>query len=171
MGCQNERNRHDMLEKKLTEYKSMPVYHTVHTAANSALNNWLNDSLTDIEVLKECIWKVDDALLFNTEKNRAYLLLLIQDQLPQAEMDYVYVMYAALEDEKWNIYFAGLPNLVFPRDRFKHQPLSFAQLSKLSRQQLLPSYLNRNGEVNDDFVNDAYTQDLKAKQLKFLQNK
>jgi hypothetical protein len=88
-------------------------------------------------------------VFFNTKKDKAYLLLLIQNNDRSAELDYVYLMYAARKDGKWNVYFSSLPNYVFPRERFgNNKTISFEQLSKISRNELLKGYLNGSGEIN-----------------------
>ena len=160
-----------MFEEKLTEYQKDPAYAAVQAEASKKLNEWIAAGLEDVQILKECIWKLDDAVFFNSRKDRAYLLLPIQDNLEDAELDYAYVMYAALEDGKWNIYFAGLPNFVFPRERFDNKPISLDKLSELSRAELQKGYMDKNGKVNDAFVDKPYNDDLKAKQAKFLKKK
>lgn len=168
LGCTNVQSPNKMLEEKLTEYRNDPAYAAVQAKAKEKLNEWIGAGIEDVQILKECTWKVDEMVFFNSRKDRAYLLLPIQDNLEDAELDYVYVMYAALEDGQWNIYFAGLPNMVFPRERFGNKPISLAKLSELSRGELLKSYMDKNGKVNDAFVDKPYNEDLKAKQAKFL---
>ena len=127
--------------------------------------------IAHVEVLVECPWKLDEAVFFNSRKDRAYLLLLIQDNLQKAELDYVYVIYAALEENKWQIYFAGLPNLVFPRASPAMKPIEMDRLSVLAKAELAKNYLSGDGAIKDQFVDRAYTADLKKKHDKFLRKK
>ena len=170
-GCTTNDQSDQMLEKTLKNYELHPSHRAVQEVTIQKLQTWIDSGVEDVQVLKECEWKLDKGVFFNTQKNRAYMLLLIQDNLPNAEMDYVYVLYAALERNNWVVYFAGLPNLVFPRAQLNHQPISWVELSKLAKEELRPKYLHADGRVNDEFVDQAYTADLKAKQSKFLTKK
>lgn len=145
-----------------------PEYKAVQTTAELKLNEWIGKGLEEVQFLRQCKWKLDEAVFFNSERNRCYLLLLIQDDLADAHLDYIYQMYAVKENKVWVIYFAGLPNMVFPRARFGNKPISLGKLSELGCAEMLKGYLDRNGDPKDDFVNKAYTDDLKSKQNRFL---
>ena len=172
--CSSGQNKTKMFEDQLKEYKETTPYKEAVTAAGSYLQKWIAEGVEEVQILKECNWKIDDAIFFNTKKDRCYLLLLIQDNVPDAELDYVYLMYGALEGGKWKIYFSSLPNYVYLRARLK-LPKSTAVpmklLSKLSREELLKAYYNRNGDINDSFINKAYTTELKERHLKFLKER
>ncbi|MEJ2880521.1 hypothetical protein [Pedobacter sp. GR22-6] len=169
VSCSNTDQSAPMLENTLKANEQHPSYQVLQDVVKKQLRSWIADGIEDTQVLTECPWKIDEAVFFNSQKDRAYLLLLIQDDLEGAKLDYVYVMYAALEKKHWNIYFAGLPNLIFPRSG--NQPASWNELSQMARAELSKQYLNPQGQINDQFVNQAYTADLKAKQAKFLTKK
>ncbi|MBB6272671.1 hypothetical protein HDF26_003128 [Pedobacter cryoconitis] len=173
-GCLNGQSKtKKMFEEQLNAIKGTKSYQDVQKSANESINQWLAAGLEEVQVLKECNWKVDDAVFFNTKKDRAYLLLLLQDKDKDAELDYVYVMYGALENEKWTIYFVSLPNLVFPRERLsgdKHQPVPLAELSRLARQEILKGYY-KGAAINDEYVEKVYTEDLRNRQARFLNQK
>lgn len=171
IGCARGADKERAFEKMLKAYKQDPAYNAVQAEAKSKLTEWIAAGIRDVQILKECAWKLDDAVFFNSRKDRACLLLPIQDNLKDAELDYVYVMHAAREDGKWHIYFAGLPNLVFQRKDFGNEPITLNKLSQLARAELLKSYLDSDGKVNDAFVDAAYTDDLRAKHEKFLNNR
>lgn len=101
-------------------------------------------------------------------------MLLIQDNARDAEVDYVYLMYGVLERNKWKIYFSSLPNNVYLRERLKltqSTPVPMKLLSKLSREELLKGYYHNNGDIDNSFVNKAYTTALKERHLKFLKER
>jgi len=163
-----------MFEDQLQEYKITQPYKEVQDAAAKDLKQWITDDLEEVELLKECTWKVDDAVFFNTKKDKCYLLLLIQDNAKEAEIDYVYQMYAALEEGKWKIYFSSLPNYVYLRERLnlpKNTPVPMETLSRLSRQEMLKGYYQGSGTINDNFVDKTYTPLLKERHIKFLNKK
>lgn len=173
-ACVNIDHRRALFDAQLDVFKKNDSYHEVQTSANKSLKKWVAEDLRDIQVLKKCNWKLDDAVFFNSKKDRCYLLLLIQDKDTLAKQDYVYVMYGALENEKWNIYFTGLSTMVFSRDKYskdEHEPISMAALSLLSREEVLHDYYKANRRINDEYVNKAYTQELKKKQETFLKKK
>lgn len=173
-ACVNIDHRRALFDAQLDIFKKNDSYHEVQTSANKSLKKWVAEDLRDIQVLKKCNWKLDDAVFFNSKKDRCYLLLLIQDKDTLAKQDYVYVMYGALENEKWNIYFTGLSTMIFSRDKYSkddHEPVSMAALSLLSREEVLHGYYKANRHINDEYVNKAYTQELKKKQESFLKKK
>ena len=169
--CSSGQSKTNIFEDQLKEYKVTTAYKEAFAAAGNDLEKWIAEGVAEVQILKECKWKVDDAIFFNTRKDRCYLLLLIQDNAPNAEVDYVYLMYGALEDTKWKIYFSSLPNYVYLRARLKlakSTPVPMKLLSKLSREELLKGYYHRNGDIDNAFVNKAYTTMLKERHLKFL---
>ncbi|MBB5646503.1 hypothetical protein [Pedobacter cryoconitis] len=173
-ACVNIDHRRALFDAQLDVFKKNDSYHEVQTSANKSLKKWVAEDLRDIQVLKKCNWKLDDAVFFNSKKDRCYLLLLIQDKDTLAKQDYVYVMYGALENEKWDIYFTGLSTMIFSRDKYskdEHEPISMAALSLLSREEVLHDYYKANRRINDEYVNKAYTQELKKKQETFLKKK
>ena len=83
-------------------------------------------------------------------------------------------MYGALEDNKWKVYFSSLPNYAYLSARLKltkGTPVPMKLLSKLSREELLKGYHHSNGNIDNAFVNKAYTTVLKEQHLKFLNNR
>lgn len=172
-GCLNGQSKSKMFEGELAKLKGTQAYEDVKKSANDSLKKWLADDLNEVKVLNECNWKVDDAVFFNTKKDRAYLLLLLQDKDRNAELDYVYVMYGALEGNKWSIYFLSLPNLVFPRERLnkdKHQPVALSVLSQFARDEVLKGYYKSN-VINDKYIDEVYTEDLRRIHARFLNPK
>jgi hypothetical protein len=171
-SCSTEKSKTANFDRLLTNYKLSPAYADVKNTAKQDLEKWIQADLEEVHILTECKWKLSDDVFFNTKKNRAYLLLLIQDNNKSAELDYVYIMYAAREDTKWNVYFSSLPSYVFPRARFgSNKTISFEQLSKISRNELLKGYLDGSGELDDKFVNKTLTPDLLKRHVAFLNHK
>lgn len=172
--CSSRQDKNKMFEHQLKEYKVTTPYKEVVAAADNCLKKWISEGVAELQILKECTWKIDDATFFNTKKDRCYLLLLIQDNAWDAEVDYVYLMYGALENNKWKIYFSSLPNYVYLRERLKLTkitPVPMKLLSKLSREELLKGYYHSNGDIDNSFVNKAYTTALKERHLKFLKER
>lgn len=173
-ACVNTDRRRALFDAQLDVFKKNDTYHDVIAATNKSLKKWLSEELKAVQVLKKSNWKLDDAVFFNSKKDRCYLLLLIQDKDTLAKLDYVYLMYGALEHEKWNIYFTGLSTMAFSRDKYskdEHEPIPMTTLSLLSREEILQDYYKANRHINDEYVNKAYTQELKKKQETFLKKK
>jgi hypothetical protein len=171
-SCRKAKSNLTAYNEQLTGLKGTKVYKDVQERANKDLKKWLSAGLEEAKVLNDCNWKVDDAVFFNSRKNKCYLLLALQDKAADAELDYVYVMYGALEHNKWTAYFVSLPSMVFPRDRFskdKYKPIPFPVLSQYGRDEVLKDYYKADGSVNDSFIESNYTSDLKKRHREFLQ--
>ena len=173
-ACMNADHTRALFDAQLDVFKKNEIYKEVQSTTHKTLKKWIAEDLEGIRVLKKCNWKVDDAVFFNSKKDKCYLLLLIQDKSTKAELDYVYVMYGALEHAQWVIYFTGLSTMVFPRkeaDDDQYTPVSLVTLSMLSRDEVLKHYYKANRHINDEYVNKVYTAELKKKQELFLQKK
>lgn len=142
-------------------------------AANDAVNSWLTDKVRGIQFLQTSNWKIDSAVFLNSTKDRGYLLLLNQDKDKEAELDYVQLLYAAKTDGKWVIYLASLPNLVVQRKKVNNGFIaaSLDELSDVGKKEINSRYKNSAGVINDEFVNQEYTADLKKNQADFLAKK
>jgi archaellin len=173
VGCSNTRTNDDRFMEQMATNNKTQVYQLVRTKAEQSLKDWLNLGLRETQVLRDCNWKVDDGIFFNSKLNRCYLLLLLQDKDTNAELDYVYMMYGALINKKWTIYYLSFPNLVFPRTQItksNHIPIPLTTLSRLSRAELLKEYYNSDGSINDSFIDRALTPDVIRRHEEFLEN-
>lgn len=145
----------------------------VKTAARQILTSWLSEGIEGVQFLKGSEWKIDDQVFLNSSNDKGYLLLLNQDQDPQAELDYVQVLYAAKEEGKWNIYLESMPNLVIPRKKengsFVANTLS--QLAAAGEKEIGRQYKNSDGKINDEFINKEFNEDLKKNHQRFLSRK
>lgn len=170
-SCRKAKDNLNVYNEQLPFLKETKVYKDVQERAHEELKKWLSIGLKEVRVLDDCNWKVDDAVFFNNLKNKCYLLLLLQDKAADAELDYVYVMYGALEHNKWTIYFVSLPSMVFPRNRFskdKYKPIPLPILSQYAREEVLRDYYKAGGTINDAFIESNYTSDLKKRHQEFL---
>lgn len=145
----------------------------VKVAAQQILTSWLVEGIEGIQFLSTSEWKIDDQVFLNSSNDKGYLLLLNQDKDPQAALDYVQVMYASKEDGKWNIYLESLPNFVIPR---KKENGSFVantlnQLAAAGEKEIGRQYKSDNGEINDEFINKEFNEDLKKNHQRFLSRK
>lgn len=169
-GCRNK-------EKNMTSEQQYKTDNTsnmeIKTAAEKAIATWQAEGIRGIQFLKTSTWKIDDEVFVNSTNDRAYLLLLTQDQDTAAELDYVQVLYAAKVDGSWNVYLQSLPNLVVPRKKAdgKFQASSLEELSAVGRKQFSGQYKNSKGVINDEFINQEYNDDLKRNHERFLSKK
>ena len=98
-GCSTEQDKTKKFNDQLKKSKLTQPYKEVLSSARHNLQQWIADGVEEVQILKECKWKVDDAIFFNSKQDRCYLLLLMQDNAPDAEVDYVYLMYGAVENQ------------------------------------------------------------------------
>ncbi|MDF2932753.1 MAG: hypothetical protein K0R36_2084 [Chryseobacterium sp.] len=145
----------------------------VKVAASKILTLWLAEGIEGVQFLSNSKWKVDDQVFLNSSNDKGYLLLLNQDNDPQAEVDYVQVLYASKEEGKWNIYLESLPNLVIPRKKengsFVTNTLS--QLADVGEKEIGRQYKNGNGGINNEFISKEFNEDLKKNHQRFLARK
>lgn len=145
----------------------------VKAAARQILSLWLAEGIEGVQFLRTSEWKIDEQVFLNSSNHKGYLLLLNQDKDPQAAVDYVQVLYASWEEGKWNIYLESLPNLVIPR---KTENGSFVantldELAAAGEKEIGRQYKNGNGEINDEFINKEFDDNLKKNHQRFLARK
>jgi hypothetical protein len=170
-GCMTKEEKFERFQIELKSIKQTKVYAEVQKTANRDLNLWLSAGLEEVEALHNCNWKVDDAVFFNTKKDRCYLLLVMQDKDSSAELDYVNVMYGALINDHWTVYYLSFPNLVYPREyitKSRHTPIPMSTLAKLAEETLANGYYNNDGSINDAYIDGAYTPEVVARHKVFL---
>lgn len=145
----------------------------VKNAARQTLASWLADGIEGVQFLKESEWKIDEKVLLNSSKNRGCLLLLNQDRDPQAELDYIQILYAGKEDGKWNIYLESMPNLVIPRrkENGRFVPNTISQLAEAGQREIDREYKNGHGKVDDELINRQFNEELKKNHQRFLSRK
>lgn len=145
----------------------------VKTAARQHLISWLAEGIEGVQFLNASEWKIDDQVFLNSSNDKGYLLLLNQDKDPQAALDYVQVLYASKEEGKWNIYLQSLPNLVIPRKKENGSYVrnTLSQLSAAGEREIGRQYKSGNGEINDEFINKEFNEDLKKNHRRFLSEK
>ncbi|MNV53479.1 hypothetical protein D3C71_1456310 [compost metagenome] len=145
----------------------------VKTTARQTLTSWLAEGIEGVQFLQASEWKIDDQVFLNSSNDKGYLLLLNQDKDPQAELDYVQVLYAAKEEGKWNIYLESLPNLVIPRKKENGNFVAntLDQLAAAGEKEIGRQYKSGNGKINDEFINKEFNEDLKKNHQRFLSRK
>lgn len=138
-------------------------------SAKSAVNLWLTNDVEGIQFLKNSKWKIDDKVFLNSRKDRGYVLLLNQDKDVNAELDYVQTLYAAKDSGQWVIYLASLPNIIVPRkkENGRFRTNSLTELAELGEKEIK----NSTAGINDDFIDQEYTADLKMNHYLFLARK
>lgn len=145
----------------------------VKNAAHQFLTSWLAQGIEGVQFLRSSEWKIDDHVFLNSGKDKGYLLLLNQDKDPQAELDYVQVMYASKEGGKWNIYLESMPNIIIPRKKENgiFVPNTISQLTKAGEKEIGRQYKDSQGNINDEFINKQFNEELKKNHRLFLARK
>lgn len=169
-GCGNKKkNRHAEAGIKVNKIRSEEV----KIAAGQELRSWLSAGVSGVQFLQNSDWKVGDRVFLNSQADRGYLLLLNRDKDPQAEVDYVQVLYAVKNAGKWNIYLESLPNLIIPRKKENGRFVAntLVQLAATGEREMDKTYKNGNGEVNDELINKEFNDDLRKNHERFLSKK
>lgn len=158
--------------KELTNINTV-VQEEVKVAAYQTINSWLDEGIEGIQFLRTSKWKIDDQIFLNSRNDKGYLLLLNQDKAASAELDYVQVLYAAKEDERWNIYLASLPNLVVPRKRKNGAYIlnTFDHLSAVGVREIGLHLIKGQEANNDKYISKEFNKDLKKNHELFLLRK
>lgn len=140
--------------ESLNEIQQKPVYNTVRNALQDTLDAWMSRKLNGIRSLKHSEWKIDEAVFFNNECDKAILLVLNRDtqkivnfrtkenpELRAPTQDNIETVFAYIENGNWQFYTYTMPTIVVIREQYgKKDPMTFEELSKIGRKEVLQSY-------------------------------
>jgi len=155
------------------EKADKPLAQEVLQSVNDSLNAWLASGVQGVQFLKSTVWRVDDMVLTNSEMNKGFLLLLTQDKNPDAERDFVQILYVRKQDERWITYLASLPNIAVKRKQIdgKFVASTLTELAEAGHQEINSRYINSSGIPDDHFLDEEYSPELETKQRAFLSKK
>lgn len=138
-------------------------------AAYQTINLWLDSGVEGVQYLRECNWRIDEKVILNSKGDRGYFIILTQDKVQDAELDYIQVMYAAKESGIWHFYIGSLPSLVIPRQQSgtKFVPATLDYLAEVGEKELDRLYKRRTQRLTDEVINAESLTGLKRKHEKF----
>ncbi|QDW21107.1 hypothetical protein [Flavobacterium sp. KBS0721] len=85
----------------------------------------------------------------------------------------VQVLYASKDEGKGNIYLESLPNLVIPgkTENGSFVATTLEQLATAGEKEIGRQYKNGDGDINDEFINREFDENLKKNHQRFLARK
>jgi hypothetical protein len=97
-----------------------------------SLNQWIKSGIYEMEYFRTAQpkWMVDSAILFNEDKTKALMFVLINDSDIDSNEDYVKFISAEKDMEHWLFIYASLPLKIFLKS--KGETIEFSELSYLT---------------------------------------
>src|SRR5438128_289518 len=111
ISCGSTEDKLQCLADLNRTWQKQQNYKSLQSALKSQVNEWVNDSIKDVQYLRKKIWKIDETVYFNSSENAAILLLLQQDTSQNAKMDFIQLIYAKLFGDRWHFYLKSMPTL------------------------------------------------------------
>jgi hypothetical protein len=141
-SCNQPAVRVNEMEKKYWEdYSSDSILlHFLHQAATDSIHSWIDADLDYTQNERYGNWAVDSMFVISKDKNKAIGLILIYN-LEEDQSDQIEFVYCEKLNGSW-CFFEG-ETMVIPRDtclKRANVPLTFRQLSKIGRSQILRRY-------------------------------
>ncbi len=139
----------------------------VEKALKDTINNWINRSIEQVQCFKYEKWKID-ALIFNKQKNKCFIIIIEIDTKLTAKLDYItYGVGQLQKNNLWNFYFAGITNLVVPKVN------DFKKLSNIAREEIIKGGIieKQDCRINEEYINGWFNQNLYNKHTNFLNKK
>ena len=166
-GCITQTQKLDCFNSIINQNKHLDVYSFVEKSLKDTINSWINKKIELAQGYKNEMWKID-ALIFNKQKNRCFIIIIEIDSSLTAKLDYVTYGVAQLQNKTtWNFYFAGITSLVVPKGN------DFDKLSIIARKEIIRGGIIEKFDckINEDYINNWFNQDLYDKHIKFLNSK
>ena len=177
LSCISIKARMNCIEKQTILWKNEDIKYKIQNKLSEILNVWIDKDLKAIQYLKSNLWKVDESVYFNSQKDAAILLVLIQDTTKDVYQDNIQMVYGKIKNGKWHFFIYGMNNLIIERyytgKKDPTIPYSFEELSNLGKRKLIEGgYLKKCGcKINDEWVNAWYSETLEGMHRDFLNNK
>lgn len=166
-GCKTQAQKLNCLNSIIDENKRIVDYSIIEKSLKDTINNWINRKIELAQGYKQMKWKID-ALIFNKQKNKCFIIIIEIDTNSTAKLDYVTYGVGQLQNNNlWDFYFAGITNLVVPKGN------DFEKLSIVAREEIIKGGILKKEEciVNEDYINGWFNQNLYDKHKKFLNTK
>lgn len=159
-SCKNENNvQTDELKNVSYRRISLEEYTKIYTKADDSLTLWKQNHLSNYNFIKgkfDCL--LDSQLCFNHNNDRLVTCLLEQVLVKESDNDGLIYFYGEKINNNW-FFFRG-PSIVILRSMIKghdvHSPLSYQQLHQIALKQVYSGYLNRNGEINENWFKSHF---------------
>ncbi len=177
LSCKSLEEKLLCLADKNKSWQTKTEYTEVRNNLQGVLQYWVDTGIKAVRRYKVTNWKIDETIFFNSELNRAVILVLRQDTTKEAKMDFIDMIYAKKEGGKWRFFYKSMPSL--HADRFYTNkkdpatPYTFEELSVIGKKKIIEGgYFKRaTCEINDSYINDWYNQTLEKKHQEFLNDK
>ncbi|MBA3665024.1 MAG: hypothetical protein H0W61_12560 [Bacteroidetes bacterium] len=155
----NDNDRSSHIEKS-KEQLGDSEYKRIYSLISDTLQKWsLNHILGSPDSTQNIIY-IDSLLCFNLKQNRliSSLLIVDSDKASESTADGIFYFYGEKIANQW--YFFKGPYIHIPRDIVKnhniHTPLSYQQLHQIALKEVYSGYLNRNGEINENWFTSKF---------------
>lgn len=167
-SCKTQSDQLVCFSRFLKNSESVELFQELRHGLKDTLINWAYvKNYENVQSLKRTNWEIDEAVFINPEKNRAILLLLLQDTaryttVPSVEggaemqkpvsFDDVHLILANKESDGWRYFYQSMESFVIPRSQENItacRPTSFEDLSLAGRRTVLRSYYKNGSCVPD----------------------
>lgn len=180
VGCKGEEQQLECYNQELKQLQTKPVYKQVKKGLQDSIAVWANKYknilLTGYKD-KEQEWCVDEGIFFNTTYTKAILLIPKRDfrkwvnknKKILTNLDLIDMAFANLENDGWHYYFTR-ETMIVPRMAFhKTTPMTFLELSKIGRMEMLLGHYKRGTcEIDDSYFDEYDVAELKRQHQKFI---
>lgn len=176
LSCKNTDDHMRCLKDKNQEWQKLEIYKNVQTQLGNTLKEWIDNNIKGVKRFKVTNWKIDETIFFNSKLDGALLLILRQDTAIEAKMDFIDMIYAKKEGDKWKFFYKSLPSLHSERyytdKKDPTTPYTFEELSNIAKKKIIEGgyFKKGNCEINDRYINDWYNETLEKKHQEFLNN-
>lgn len=164
LGCKTQDDKLKCIDSIIDNNKKFAEYPIVEKLLIDTINGWIDKKVELVQAYKHEKWKID-ALIFNNQRNRCFVVIIELDTNLTAKLDYItYGVGQLQEDKLWNFYFAGITNLAVPKGN------DLEELSIIARKEIIIGGIIKNAgcSLNEDYINGWFNEKLYDKHKKFL---
>ena len=166
ISCSRLSAQMDCLNKYIEDARNTAQYQEAEQEFVKTLGQWWEQGARTMGHMEKCDWKID-AILFNSSRNQALVIVLQIDTNASAKLDYIEIFVGEKNEDRWRFYLGGVPSMVVSR---KGRPHTSDQLSRSVRKKVVKGGYYRKGtyEVDDSYISGWFDDEFYWRHEKLL---
>ncbi len=150
--------------------KNEKVYYELRTAFKDTLATWISMELQPKRNLEDQIYKLDDALMCNSNRTRCIMFLLMESLEGPIIYSTKFIGCELNEEGSWDFYYRSYPVTSYPY--LKSEYNGFEYMRKETYMELIIDGLIKNCEIDDQYLSSKiwFSNDRKVAHQNFLKD-
>lgn len=166
----SEKHKLNCFEKEQKKIKKEKMYLEIRELFKDTLDDWITKGLEPKRNLEEQIYKLDDALICDSERGKCILFLLMEEETGEIIYSTQFIGCECNGDSTWNFYYRAYPVTSYPF--LKKEDDGFSYMSADTYNDLISDGLIKGCKIDDEYIGSEiwFPKDRKEQHKNFLKD-